>query len=394
MVRGIVSETHELRQKACIVGIGETPYVRNSGKTAREMVFDAVERACRDAGICVRDLDGVVEMGGSGHVVTAQQLQLNYGIKDLPYVAAAPFGAGSAAAASVGMATAALDAGMCKYVACWHFTDWSSQSTTPGDAHDHEPNKHDFETPFGWFGQPAHLAMCARRHMATYGTKYEHLGAIAVTQRAHAALNGNAVMTAPLTMEDYLSARWIAEPFRLFDCCVINDGAAAYVMTTPDRARDMPRPPVSFLGVGLSSGDRTVYWAQQPDITHTSAVHSAPRAYAMAGVGPEDVDFLQLYDCFTWVVLSSIEDHGFCKKGEGGDFLDAGRRISVGGELPVNTHGGMLSQSYLQGMNHICEAVRQLRGEAGAAQVAGAEVGLVGGYAGATYGTLILGSGD
>jgi len=364
--------------------------VRKSGQTAREMVFEAVERACRDAGIGVKDLDGVVEMGGAGHLVTAQEFQLNYGIEDLTYVAAAPFGAGSAAAASVGMATAALDAGLCKFVVCWHFTDWSSAATTPGDAHDHEPNKHDFETPFGWFGQPAHLAMCARRHMVTYGTRAEHLGAIAVTQRAHAALNGNAIMTEPLTMEDYLSSRWIAEPFRLYDCCVVNDGAAAYIMTTPDRARDMPQPAVSFLGVGLSSGHRTVYWAQQPDITHTCAVQSAPRAYAMAGVGPEDIDFLQLYDCFTWVVLSSIEDHGFCKKGEGGDFLDAGRRISLGGELPVNTHGGMLSQSYLQGMNHICEAVRQLRGQGGEAQISGADIGLVGGYAGATYGTLIL----
>ncbi len=381
---------HDLRDKASIVGIGETRYVRKSGKRAHEMVFDAVERACQDAGIDVRDLDGVVQMGGAGHLVTAQEFQLNYGLVDLPYVATAPFGAGSAAAASVGMATAALEAGLCKYVVCWHFTDWSSAATTPGDAHDHDPNKHDFETPFGWFGQPAHLAMSARRHMSVYGTTAEHLGAIAVTQRAHAALNGNAVMTEPLTMEDYLSARWIAEPFRLYDCCVINDGAAAYVMTTPERARDRPQPPVSFLGVGLSSGNRTAYWAQQPDLTHTCAVNSAPRAYAMAGVGPDDIDFLQLYDCFTWVVLASIEDHGFCKKGEGGDFLEGGKRISLGGELPVNTHGGMLSQSYLQGMNHICEAVRQLRGQAGAAQITDAEVGLVGGYAGATYGSLIL----
>ena len=196
--------------------------------------------------------------------------------------------------------------------------------------------------------------------------------------------------TDPITIDDYLASRWVAEPFRLYDCCVICDGAAAFVMTRPDRARSLRKEPVSFMGLGLATGDRAYYWAEQPDITHTMAVHSAPKAYAMAGVGPDEIDFLQAYDCFTWVVLSAIEDHGFCAKGEGGPFVEGGARIGVGGELPVNTHGGMLSQAYLQGMNHLCEAVRQLRGEAGPAQIRDAEVGLVGGYAGLAYGSLIL----
>ncbi len=385
---------NNLRGKACVVGIGETDYVRKSDRTAEQMVFEAVQKACDDAGIAVKDIDGIIDMsGGEVHAVNAEHVQENFGIKDLKFLATAPVAAGTAVAGAAGIATMALDAGMCSNVLVWHLNDWGSAMFSPGATHDSHPHKHDFETPFGWFGQPAHLAMCARRHMAEYGTTSEQLGAIAVELRKHAGLHGNAVYTMPITLEDYMSARYVAEPLRLFDCCVISDGAAAYVMSTPDRAKDLRQPPVSFMGLGIATNDRGWYWAQQPDITHTWAVHSAPRAYAMAGVGPEDIDFLQAYDCFTWVVLSSIEDHGFCSKGEGGAFVEGGTNIAINGRLPVNTSGGMLSQAYLQGMNHMCEAVRQLRGTAGATQVADAEIGLVGGYAGLAYASLILGKG-
>ncbi len=379
-----------LRDRAAIVGIGETAYVRSSGKSVTALVFEAISRACADAGLSPQDIDGVVQVSGSGSLgVSAGDFNRNFGPKDLRYAASAPSGGGAAMNAAAGMAAQAIAFGLCRYVLVWHGLNWGSQSQNPGELHDASPNKHDFETPYGWFGQPAHLAMLARRHMHEYGTTGNQLGAIAVAHRKHAILNGNAVMTKPITLEDYHASRWIAEPFHLLDCCVINDGAGACIVASAEDARGLRQPPVRVMGFGFAGGRRTSYWAQDPNFLQTSAVDAAPRAYAMAGVGPEDADFFQTYDGFTFMVLQAIEDHGFCKKGEGGPFVEGGR-IEVGGALPVDTHGGMLSQSYLQGMNHICESVRQLRGAAGKAQVKDAEIGVIGGQGGGMYCTLVL----
>ena len=378
-----------LRDKAAIVGIGETEYVRKSDKSLDALVSQAIEKACADAGITPKEIDGVIQVSGGGAFVPVLDFVRNYNPTDVTYVGTAPFGAGTAVSYAPGQAAMALQHGLCKYVLVWHGLAWKSQNTVPGDTHDARPNKHDFETTYGWFGQPSHLAMVARRHMYEYGTTNAQLGAIAVAQRKHAILNGNAVMKTPMTLEDYHASRWIAEPFHLLDCCQINDGAGAYIVATAERARTMKNRPVYVMGFGVAPGHRTQYWAQDPNICQTAAVDSAPKAYAMAGVGPKDVDFFQTYDPFTITVLQTIEDHGFCKKGEGGPFVEGGR-IEVGGELPVNTSGGMLSQSYLQCMNHLCEAVRQLRGAAGRAQVKDAEIGLLGGYSGSVYASLLL----
>jgi acetyl-CoA acetyltransferase len=382
-----------LRDAASIVGIGETRYERKSDRPVEALVFEAVEKACADAGIKPSDIDGICAQPLVGDGVRMPMVQENFGMADLKYFSMAEIGAGAGLVNAVANATMALEAGLCDYVLSWFSNVWGSMSFAPGDSHDAQPNKRDFETPFGWYGQPAHLAMCARRHMAEFGTRSEQLGAIAVKLREHAGLHGNAVFTAPITLDDYLASRYVAEPLRLYDCCVISDGATAFVMTRPDRAKDAPGPSVNVKGFGLATDHRSYYWAQQPDLTHTLAVHSAPRAYAMAGVGPQDVDFMQCYDCFTWVVLSTIEDHGFCAKGEGGPFVEGGGRIGIHGELPINTSGGMLSQVYQMGNNHLCEAVRQLRGTAGATQIPGPEIGVVGGYSGIAYGTLVLGQG-
>ncbi len=378
-----------LRDTAAIVGVGETAYVRKSSKSLEALVFEAVERACEDAGITPKEIDGVVQCSSGGAYVPIMDFVRNYDPHVVSYSATAPFGGGAAVNMAAGLAAMAVNAGMASHVVVWHGLAWASLNQTPGDLHDAVVDKHDFETPYGWFGQPAHLAMLARRHMHEYGTTQNQLGHIAVAARKHAIMNGNAVMTEPITLEDYHASRWIAEPFHLLDCCLINDGAGAYVVSSAERARTMKQPPVYIMGLGQSPGRRTQYWAQNPRFCATAAVESAPRAYAMAGVGPEEIDFFQTYDCFTITTLMTIEDHGFCKKGEGGPFVEEGG-IEVGGRLPVNTHGGMLSQSYMQGMNHVCEAVRQLRGTAGDAQVRGAEIGLVGGYAGSTYASLIL----
>ena len=380
---------HSLRDTAAIVGIGETEYVRKSSNSLEALVFQAIERACDDAGITPKEIDGVVQCGSGTAYVPIMDFVRNYDPHVVSYAAMAPFGGGAAVNSAAALAAMAVNAGMAKHVVVWHGLAWGSLNQTPGDVHDAVDNKHDFETPYGWFGQPSHLAMVAQRHMHEYGTNHDQLGAIAVAARKHAIMNGNAVMTQPITLEDYHASRWITEPFHLLDCCLINDGAGAYIVSSAERARSMKHPPVYIMGIGQSPGHRTKYWAQNPALCETAAVDSAPRAYAMAGVGPEDIDFFQTYDCFTITTLMTIEDHGFCKKGEGGPFVENGR-IEVGGQLPVNTHGGMLSQSYMQGMNHVCESVRQLRGTAGAAQVRDAEIGMVGGYAGSTYASPIL----
>jgi acetyl-CoA acetyltransferase len=246
------------------------------------------------------------------------------------------------------------------------------------------------EIPSGWYPQVVHFAGMARRHMELYGTTEAQLGAVAVAFRRHAALSGNAVATDPLTLERYLAEPYLAEPFRALDCCLVNDGAAAFVVTSVERASDLAAPPVIVLGVGQGVSPDGEFSTLRTDYLRTAAVHAAPKAYAMAGLSPRDVDFVELYDNFTSMVLQQLEDLGFCAEGESGRFVEAGR-IEIGGELPVNTSGGMLSQAFVLGGNLVVEAVRQLRGGCGARQVRDAEVGLVGGYTGAQYAAAVLG---
>jgi acetyl-CoA acetyltransferase len=192
-----------------------------------------------------------------------------------------------------------------------------------------------------------------------------------------------------LTLDEYLAKPMLADPLRVEDCCLISDGGAATVMTTPERARDLRKPPVVVAGVGMGMSDSGQYWSQQSAFTSTPQVFSAPAAFAMAGIEPADVDVLTLYDPFTIVTLMQIEDMGFCEKGEGGAFV-AGAGIDWdGGGLPTNTHGGMLSHAYVLGSAHVVEVVRQLRGEA-ANQVADARIGVYGGYTGHLASTLVL----
>jgi acetyl-CoA acetyltransferase len=237
----------------------------------------------------------------------------------------------------------------------------------------------EFEMPQGNIAPPQLYAHMARRHMELYGTKSEQLAEIAVSTRANAILNDNAVMTKPMTIEDHQNSRIISDPLRLFDCCLESDGAAAVIVSGSDRAKDLAQKPIYIMGVGEGHPDSPSTITQRPDITTLGTAKAAPRAFGMAGVSHKDIDVAEIYDCFTYIVMCQLEDLGFCKKGEGGDFVSNGR-IARGGELPINTHGGLLSQSHIVGMNHVCELVKQLRGSAGKAQVANAEIGLVTGY--------------
>jgi acetyl-CoA acetyltransferase len=261
----------------------------------------------------------------------------------------------------------------------------------PGEMHAQERSKQNLEVPFGWFPQPVYFATIARRHMIEYGTTEDQLGAVAVSARRHANGHPGAVMRErPLSLDDYRSKPLIAEPFRKDDCCLISDGGAAYVMTTVERARDLPGPVIEVAGVGLGSSLTGTHWAQQGDFTATPQVFAAPGALAMAGITPADIDVFTCYDPFTIVTLMQIEDMGFCAKGEGGAFVARPGALDFdGGMLPTNTHGGMLSHAYVLGIAHVVEVVRQLRGAA-ANQVPGARVGVYGGYTGPQASTLIL----
>jgi acetyl-CoA acetyltransferase len=215
--------------------------------------------------------------------------------------------------------------------------------------------------------------------MELYGTTIRDFAEIAVTTRRHATLNERALMRKPITIEDHHASRMISDPFRLLDCSQENDGGAAVVVSHADAARELGRPLVLISGVAEGHPQSPASITQRADITRLGIAKAAPRAFAMAGVQPADIDVAEIYDCFTYIVLCQIEDLGFCAKGGGSRFVRE-EGIGLDGKLPVNTHGGLLSQAHMAGMNHVVELVRQLRGQGGPAQVRDAEIGLVTGY--------------
>jgi acetyl-CoA acetyltransferase len=249
-----------------------------------------------------------------------------------------------------------------------------------------------FEVPYGPL-VPSLYALIAQRHMHEFGTTPAQLAEVAVAIRYHASLNPNAHKRDVLTVDDVLSSRVITTPLHLLDCAIVSDGAAAVVVTRADRARDLKQSPVYLLGQGF--GLRHSHIGEHRELTVTGAVDSGAAAFRSAGVTPRDIDVAQIYDCFTITVIVELEDLGFCPKGEGGRFVEGGR-IRLGGELPITTHGGLLSGGHPGlpgGFFHVVEGIRQLRGAAGERQVRDAELALVHGNGGvaSVHGTLILG---
>ena len=249
-----------------------------------------------------------------------------------------------------------------------------------------------FRAPYGWITYAQGMAMFCRRHMIEYGTKPEHLASIAISQRANAVLNERAIQRKPMTMDDYLSSRMIVEPFRLFDSCLETDGGCALVVTSADKAKNCRKKPVYIKAAASVCGPRADWdpafsnTFQWDDFTENYTKQLSKKLYTKAKLGPGDIDVAEIYDCFTHTVLMSLEGLGFCPKGEGGPFAASGA-IGLHGSIPVNTHGGMLSEAYIHGMNTLIEAVLQLRGEGGDRQVSKAEIALV------TSGAQAVGSG-
>ncbi len=390
---GSARELDDVSHRVAIVGVGEADHTRASGRSADAIALQAVERALQDCGLEPADVDGLMTSGGLDDQLTAEQFHAHFGTRHDLWISGEGGGMAWAATAPY-RAAQALAGGDANVVINTFAVAWASQRDAmrggPGEFHAREPFKAQLELPFGWFPQPVYFATIARRHMHEYGTSPHHLGAIAVACRRHANSHPGAVMrNKPLTLDEYLARPMLVDPLRVEDCCLISDGGAAYVMTCPERARDLRKPPVWVSGIGEGRSEAGTYWSQQRNFTSTPQVFSAPAAFRMAGIEPEDVDVLTLYDPFTIVALMQIEDMGFCPKGEGGSFVVGDHLHFDGGGLPFNTHGGLLSHAYVLGISHVVEVVRQLRGEA-ACQVAGARVGVYGGYTGHLASTLVL----
>ena len=368
-----------LFEAAAITGIGETAYGRAMQQgSALSLQMQAALAAIADAGLSPRDIDGVIPVATGAAV--AEDFITNFGIPDLRFSATTPMG-GASCVAAIQAAAAAIAAGICRHVLLP--IGRTGYSGTRIGARVHEMPQFrtigEFELPLGNIAPAQIYAPMARRHMELFGTTSRQLAEIAVTTRQHAILNGNAAMTRPLNIDDHQASRMISDPLRLFDCSLESDGGAAVVVSSAAAARDLRQPRVLVMGVAEGHPDSPSVITQRPDMTSLGLAKAAPRAFAMAGVAPSDIQVAEVYDCFTYIVLCQLEDMGFCKKGEGGAFVQGGA-LGLGGRLPVNTHGGLLSQAHMAGMNHIVELVRQLRGHGGAAQVKDATLGLVTGY--------------
>ena len=297
----------------------------------------------------------------------------------------------------VALAAMAIDAGLASCVVVGYGRDNWSRVHATRDNHLRSSGRPqqlygvEFGPELGYYGAIAAHAFGATRHMHEYGTTRDQFGAIAVAFREHALRNPDAAMKKPLTLDDYRAGRMIVAPFGLFDCSLQTDAAGAVVVTSAERAKDLRQRPVLIKGFGTHNN--LSGWFNNDNLTHTGAIEAGKTAYAMAGLGPRDMDFAQIYDCFTYMVLVQLEDYGFCKKGEGGEFVASGA-LKLDGALPTNTSGGQLSEAHVEGMLQIVEGVRQLQGKYGPdRQVKDAEIGLISGHGGNTVceSTLILG---
>ncbi len=365
-----------LREAGAVTGVGETKYMRGTDRTPVSLAMEASLNAIADAGLKPTDIDGIIPYGMGA---VAEDFITNFGIADLRFSAVVPMG-GASPVASIQCALAVIKAGICKHVLLsLGRTGYSGGRI--GTRVQQMPQFRaigEFEMPSGAIAPPQLYAVMARRHFEMYGTTSRQLAEIAVTTRQHAILNPRATMQRPMTIEDHQASRIISDPFRLLDCSMESDGAAAVVISAPDIAKDLRHKPVLVMGVAEGHPDSPSVISQRPDMTTLGLAKAAPKAFEMAGVTRSEIDVAEVYDCFTYIVLCQLEDLGFCKKGEGGAFVENGG-LGINGRLPVNTHGGLLSEAHMAGMNHIIELTRQLRGDA-AVQVKNARIGLVTGY--------------
>lgn len=373
---------------AVIAGVGSTDFSRRSGRTVRELACEAAFAALADAGIGADDIDGIATYHDND-TVTPAEVASDLGAGPLSW-SQSVVGGGSELCALIGTAADIVGSGRASRVLIYRAMNGASGVRMGDHGTGSAVGHRQFTAPYGYATPVEAAAMAAARHMAEYGTTRAHLGAIAVTFRANAQQNPGAVMYGhTMTMDDYLGSRPIAEPLHLLDCCLETDGAVAIVIAAPAPSS---RPAVEIRSWAYGAGPHSmVPYEKYPDLTAMFPVWLRDQLFERAGVGPADIDVACLYDAFTYSILSQLEDFGFCDKGLGGEFVASGA-IAIDGSLPVNPHGGLLSEGYIHGLNNVAEAVRQLRGEAGRRQVAGARLALVSGYSFSRGSALILGA--
>lgn len=351
-----------LSDRCAIVGIGNTAYTRGTDRSTLELHLEASLRALDDAGLTVDDIDGVMPSSTAGRC--AEEFVMNLGLRNLRFSATVHMG-GASLISSIQDACMAITAGVatCVLIPAGR-RGYSGERVSTGQsvASPVMEATREFEYPFGNHAAVQWFAQAAQRHMHEYGTTSEQLGHVAVNSRANANLNPQAVMHGrPMTLADHQASRMISSPFRLLDCSLESDGAGAMIITSTERAKDLRQLPVRIGGVAEAHAYPSTSLTQKADMATVPALSDAARrAFAMAGVGPDDLDLLQIHEGFTWYVIAALEAIGVVGPGEGGLFVEEGH-IRLGGRLPVNTNGGALSEGHVSGMNHILEGVRQLR---------------------------------
>lgn len=384
-------------RRACIVGIGQSEFTKWGGIQDRsqfQVTAEAILAACADAGIDPSEIDGLTSFSGDANEAPLMQVAL--GMPRLRLSGMVWGGGGGGTMGSIDLAVSAIAAGQANAVVAYRGL-CQGQSRRFG-LHGAGRINGNFVDPFGVFAPSQMLALAVRRFMHLYSVTEDQLCEIALNARANANRNRNAVMHGrTLSREEYLASRWIAEPLRLYDCCLETDGACAVVVTSAERARDLPGEAVDILAVSHGSGPD---WGSgllaghnmpDEDYASTNGRYLAAELFAKAGLDPADIDVAQIYDHFSGLVLMALEDYGFCGRGESGEFVASGAIRWPDGKLPLNTSGGQLSEAYVHGMNLVCEGVRQLRGRS-TSQVEGASTCLVtGGLGVAPTSALILG---
>ncbi len=358
----------ELKDKVAIVGVGNTAYselyrTRDPLRTSYSLGREAFKKALDDSGLSKNDIDGVIV----SRIPSYGQMCMMLGIQN-PRITFTLPGEGRMSGVAIQLAVMAVCTGMAKTVACIYGNVGRSAGATYGA----EPESFDsYASPYGMTSPGASFALMWQRYMHESNMTEEVLGNVAIVLRHHASMNPDAVMRKPLTMEEYLKARYIVSPLRLFDYCLINDGGVCLIVTSAERARDCRYPPI-FISATAQIGQHTRYHHTQT-YNYDVMKAMADQVYPAAGVGPKDIDCVQIYDNFLTNIPWSLEGFGFCPKGEAGHWIREGQ-IRIGGKLPVNTSGGHCSESYMQGWALQAEAVRQLRGRCGARQVQGCEL--------------------
>jgi acetyl-CoA acetyltransferase len=379
---------------SAVVGVGQSSVTRGPAQHVNQLALDACRSAIQDAGLRPGDIDAVFEYQFGWDSPDCQYIQQSLGIPDL--AAYADLGAmGPSGLAGAMAAAMAISSGGCETALVFRAISEAAGNTGSartgggGAAATAMIESFQFTMPYGYFPIIPAIGMMMRRRIDELGGANEDFGHIAINARRWAGMNDAAVLREPITMDDYLASRVLAEPLRLLDCDYPVSGASAVVMTTTERARDLAKPPVLVDAFAAATGP-TPDWLQAEDFLFGATRRCADRLWSRSSLRPQDIDVAELYDGFTHITLSWLEALEFCGIGEAGDFIDGGKTIGPGGKLPLNTHGGQLAAGRLHGLGLLVEAVRQLRGECGERQVANAKAAAVSNGHGPQCGAMIL----